>query len=477
MKRLLFLSSFNMNTLVRNNEYTDEIVNTLFYKMVSNINERITRTQSEKIFKTARFIDDMNEQYKLRALKDTIERILKNSKLNYCKNVSVDLKTGFFIKTAHSVNIDFVICPDNQQSVSNSSIQKCVVINCKYIGDNRMKDDIIVIKQKPLKYYIATVSKEYPARFVDMENVSVITDYINNDDINCLPIDNFVNDIFKVFQSSKPECKQFKYIELCDNLGSFHYSMNKKWNHSKCVLSYVDSKVARKIYEDNFKITPFNDFNNIDFKTYNADAVFIHEFQACRHDVLTKIISLEKYNILVLENDDNLLFSNTECFIMKHLKLHNYKVITKILTCSDYGIPQNRRHAFMVCLHSSKFEKDISFYENIFDYILKTRKDTTQTLTDYLHNGINFEMTTSPRIRYNENQMNTRKWKRDEYKAVNKQGKQFMCTLSINDIKRLQGFDNNYKLTGTKKDKKMLLNNSIPTNLTNIVVSFIESIY
>ena len=435
-------------------------IHDLFHKMVKPINGSITREQSDNIYEIARFIVDVHEAYKLKILKNAIERTLKISGLKYCNNVLVDTKTGFFTNQTDSVNIDFVIFPANRQNVYNTCIHECVVINCKRLNDGRMNEDNVITKLKPLKYYIATTSSDYPmpGRQDDVEIINAITD----------------ETMRSIYDMVNRPREQMKYIDLCPSLGSFHYSIQHQGINAKCILTVSESNIARKIYENNYKITPMDSFDAVDFRTYNADIVFIHEFQACRHDVLTCIISLEKFNVLVLENDDNLLFSNTECFIMRHLKQHNYKVITKILTCSDYGIPQHRRHAFMVCLHSGKFEKDITFYEHVFDYILRTRKDTTKTLTECLHNGLIFEMTTALRIRH---EGNTKKWRHDEYKAVNKQGKQFMYTLSINDIKRLQGFDNNYALTGTKGDKKMLLSSSIPTNLSNIIVSFIDSIY
>lgn len=476
-------------------EIEDEKYN-IFYNSIQNINSKITFEESKTIFNIANSVRNSNVSRKGKMFENIIEQILKDNDLNYMKQVNINVDNGVFIETRTSHIIDFVIHPNKDKNIIGSDIRECIILSCKFSCRERYKEDDIIKQLSPLKYYLLVATNDYPKKFVDNEKQALITLQPKKNDKR-ITFDDFINDINKYIPTH--QSKPLTFIDLCCGIGSFYYSMLKTNPLSKCVLACDILETARKTYEHNYKHIPLNDLKDINYNEYDADILFSgnpcqafsqigkHKgFTDERGDlfnyIVDNIVSLEKYNIIVFENvyglytHDN---GNTFKYIIDEIMKCNYKIITKILTCSDYGIPQNRKRIFIICLHSTKFDKDISFYENIFDNILKTRFNNKTTLTEYLNKeGYTFKKKVAYTIRCGGlgSPINSKQnW--DGYIIEDNKGKQYEYRLSINDMKRLQGFDNDFKLFGSKVDKKKLLGNSIPTNLTNIITTFINTIY
>lgn len=310
------------------------------------------------------------------------------------------------------------------------------------------------------------------------------------------------------------------YIDLCCGIGSFHYSMNNVIPSSKCVMACDIWKPARDTYIKNYNQYEYllkEDLKDINYNKIDADILFSgnpcqafsqigkHKgFEDERGDlfnfILDNIVSLQKYNVIVFENVHGLYThdkGDTFKYIINYIEKCNYYVYYRILLCSDYGIPQNRKRIFIICLNKNKFTQPYEYYDNILNNILHNNINKDIDLTTYLNNGYIFERKIGYTIRCGglnspiDSKQNwdgyyvSKKVANDE--VVNdKEGNRYEYRLSIKDMKRLQGFDNitgadnnkhKFKLIGTKIEKKKLLGNSIPTNLTKLIAMFIKEIY
>tara|TARA_X000001036_G_C20606182_1_gene777037 strand:+ start:92 stop:952 length:861 start_codon:yes stop_codon:yes gene_type:complete len=264
-----------------------------------------------------------------------------------------------------------------------------------------------------------------------------------------------------------------KFIDLFSGMGSFHYSFKRLgW---KCVMASDIEKTARDTYKQNYNIEPLGDITKIEPKDIPHYDILCagfpcQPFSQCGHgkgfedergtmfSQVMKFVKFHSPKIVVLENVKALLNHNKgKSFdkIKTDLENENYTVLHKVLTCSDYGIPQMRKRLFIIAY------KEITLPTTFFDN-LNTHKNNT-TLKNFLNK--NFQKDTAYTIRCGgrNSPINDRhNW--DGYLVDNKEYR-----LTIEDALKLQGFDENYKLTGTVAQKWKQLGNTIPTIFTNII--------
>ena len=160
-------------------------------------------------------------------------------------------------------------------------------------------------------------------------------------------------------------------------------------------------------------------------------------------------------------------------------------IIWKLLFYFWY-IKRNRKRIFIICLSKNKFTQSYDYYNNILDNILKNNINKNVNLTDYLNNGYIFERNIAYTIRcggINSPIESKQNW--DGYYVSDKEGNLYEYRLYVNDMKKLQGFNDYiidgkeyiFKLLGTITEQKKLLGNTIPTNLTKLIIMFIKEIY
>ena len=193
-----------------------------------------------------------------------------------------------------------------------------------------------------------------------------------------------MNKFIKGLEESAPP--HLKYIDLCCGIGSFHYSMKKNFPNLECVLASDIMKDAVDTYEANYGITPEGDLQKIDYTGIDADIVFsgnpCQSFsQIGKHGgledergnlflyIIDNIMSLNKYPIFVFENVSGLIShdnGNTFKYIHDKITSHGYSISYRVLLCSDYGIPQNRKRVFIVCSNRHSHDN----LEKVFDETL-----------------------------------------------------------------------------------------------------------
>jgi DNA (cytosine-5)-methyltransferase 1 len=267
-----------------------------------------------------------------------------------------------------------------------------------------------------------------------------------------------------------------KFVDLFCGIGSFHYSFSKMgW---ECVLASDNDETVHDVYMKNYGMKPVGDIYDIDPNDIPEYDVLCGGFpcqpfsNAGKHGgfddergvlflEIIRLMEAAKPKVVVLENVSALKShdkGNTFKTICEKIQEQRYTVHHKVLKCSDYGLPQMRKRIFMVCVRN-----DITHDVDIFD-LDEYEKDVT--MKEYL--GKNFEKKHAYTIRCGGARSPiTSKQNWDGYMV---DGKEYR--LTIQDAKKLQGFDDDFYLSEDKKEKKntwRYLGNTIPTRFTEII--------
>ena len=172
--------------------------------------------------------------------------------------------------------------------------------------------------------------------------------------------------------------KEIKYIDLFCGLGAFHYAFNLIKNiEYKCVFACDIDDNARKIYKENYNLTPEGDINMIDIKNIpdfdilcggfpcqsfsiaGKKSGFNDKVKGNLFFVILKIIDIKNPNTIILENVKNLLsINNGEIFntINFELQKRGYLVSFKVLDSKYYNCPQSRQRLFIIGSKIKKYE-------------------------------------------------------------------------------------------------------------------------
>ena len=270
--------------------------------------------------------------------------------------------------------------------------------------------------------------------------------------------------------------ENIKFIDLFCGIGSFHYSF-KEFNW-ECVMACDFDETVKETYKENYGMIPLNDIIDIEPNTIpNYDVLCAgfpcQPFSQCGKQKgfddergtlffhIMKFVNFHKPKIIILENVQGLLNHDggkTFDKIKTNIELANYSISYKVIKCSDFGLPQMRKRLFIIgiknntdlvknvdkILELDEYKKNITLSE-FFDK--KFKKDTAYTIRcGGRHSPIN--------DRHN--------W--DGYMV---DGKEYR--LTIDDCLKLQGFEPDFKLAGSNKEKWKQLGNTIPTVFTKII--------
>ena len=268
-----------------------------------------------------------------------------------------------------------------------------------------------------------------------------------------------------------------KYIDLFCGIGSFHQAMDLF--HHECVFACDIDKDVRSTYENNYNLRPEGDIRDINLDNVPEYDVLMAGFPCIPFSTIGKqkgfadkdggmffevmrFVKHHKPRFVVLENVPGLITHNSgETFatILSSLTAEGYNVSHKVLNSKDYGIPQSRRRVFIVGCLDTPVKLDF-------------KPETPTNLTEYLNVG-EFERETSHTIRcqgrYSKYEDKTHNW---SHYIVNKR----IYQLKIEDALRLQGFPSKFPLSGSKTQQWRQIGNSIPTNLTQLVVGAISNV-
>lgn len=316
--------------------------------------------------------------------------------------------------------------------------------------------------------------------------------------------------------------KEFKYIDLFCGLGAFHYAFNSLQTEDtkyKCVFACDINDNVRKIYKENYGITPEGDINNINIENIPDFDILCGGFPCQPFSIagkkegfedknkgnlfyaILKIIDIKSPNTIVLENVKNLLTINggeTFNIINAELQKRGYIVSFKIIDSKYYNSPQSRQRLFII---GSKIKK--------YDFPLEPSKTITQVSsiidyneTKYLNYEDKYKL---EKCKETGTKNNCKMLYKMIHKITNNGGRQgervysidscgpTICASSggpgaktglyyINEkVRRLNvieglkmfGFDENYKWNTIVKNEEMLfyLGNCIVVNVVKVLLS------
>lgn len=308
-------------------------------------------------------------------------------------------------------------------------------------------------------------------------------------------------------------CKQINFIDLCCGIGSFHYSIKKVNPDSKCILACDILKSARNTYKENYNLEPFCDLHDIDYSKYEAEVVFsgnpCQSFSNIRKRkglndsrgnlflwIIENILGLKKYPCFVFENvynllkigeirlkpDSNYFVEKGKIFetIKSKIESYNYLVWYKVLLASDYGIPQNRKRIFIICIKKGyRNINNVESVENIFQEVKTKYYNKNIKLNDFLKVDEEFkfirDIAFTIRCGGRRSPINSKQnW--DGYYLENKEKEIKEYRLTTEDMQKLQGFNESFKLIGSETEKQKLLGNTIPTNLTLLICEMVNKL-
>jgi DNA (cytosine-5)-methyltransferase 1 len=276
---------------------------------------------------------------------------------------------------------------------------------------------------------------------------------------------------------TRPNTHTTTYIDLFCGIGSFHRSFDPLgW---ECVMACDINPDAQQTYQTNYGLTPKGDITAIDPTEVPPFDVLCAGFpcqpfsQCGQHrgfdDArgtmffhLMKFVHAHHPRAVVLENVRGLLAHDggkTFARIVTELQQAGYVVQHKVITCSDYGLPQMRKRLIIVgCLSSDPLATYADQLLQFDDY----RRHVS--LSDLLHRPFEKEMAYTIRCGGRNSALNDRhNW--DGYRLTD--GSEYR--LSIDDCLAIQGFGRDFQLCGSATAQWKQLGNTIPTVFTEII--------
>ena len=495
----------------------DEYIYQSYHKKLISLGFELSYEDSKQIYDATNSFRNSLVSRRGKIFETHISEFLRNNHVSFEEQVSIDLNNNCFRAGKKEPVVDFVIKHSDDETLVNQNISEFIIISRKYTCRERYKQDDWTYVHTPLKYILLVGSNDYPKTFVDTDTRVLIT-LVNKQGDKRKGIDALLSEIsyIEMSQTTPESCfststdesdvsvestesqdsSTLRYIDLCCGIGSFHHSMQTVQPNSRCVMACDILKCARNTYKSNYDIEPLTDLCKLDYNDFDADIVFsgnpCQSFSQIGNQrgfddprgnifiyILDNIMSMKKYKVFVFENVVGLTTNaggRTFETILTKIQSHGYTPIHRILKCSDYGIPQNRKRVFIVCIRNDLLKQCVDYNKRFDDIINKYCEHVT--LTEYLDNGLTFKRDTALTIRCGgvgspiDSKQN---W--DGYyvtDADNDEEQEYR--LTINDMKKLQGFEDDFKLVGTVSEQRKMLGNTIPTNLTEIVCEFACSI-
>jgi DNA (cytosine-5)-methyltransferase 1 len=316
--------------------------------------------------------------------------------------------------------------------------------------------------------------------------------------------------------------KKIKYIDLFCGLGAFHYAFNKnnkdnKTVYYKCVFSCDIDENVRNIYQENYNIKPEGDINKVNISKLPDFDILCAGFPCQSFSIAGKqegfkdkikgnlfykildIIDIKTPDTLILENVKNLETHDkgkTFDIIKKEIEKRNYIFNYKIIDSKYYNSPQSRKRIFIICNKKKKYN-----FKEIKNDIVSVSSILDNSITTYFEYEEKYKLEKC----INKNSMMI-------YKLINKktgkggrQGERIyniekcgptICassggpgsntglyeihkkirTLSVKETFKMFGFNDDYKYTTLKNEKKMLfyLGNSIVVNVVEQIIKDLD---
>ena len=197
----------------------------------------------------------------------------------------------------------------------------------------------------------------------------------------------------------KKSLKNYKFIDLFCGIGGFNLALSSFG--AECVFASDIDEKAIDVYERNFKIKVSGDITNIDPVTIPEHDIICAGFpcqafsisgkkegfddQKGRGELYKYVVQIAKIHqpkIILLENVRNLEKHDNGLTLEKILnefEMAGYKMFSKVLNASDFGIPQARKRIYIV-----GFRNDL----NVNNFNFPSEEKTNKYLIDVLERNI-----------------------------------------------------------------------------------------
>ena len=186
--------------------------------------------------------------------------------------------------------------------------------------------------------------------------------------------------------------KEIKYIDLFCGLGAFHYAFNSLQTEDikyKCVFACDIDDNVRKIYKENYGITPEGDINNINIENIPDFDILCGGFPCFIAGTQTLTNNGYK-NIEDVELTDKLLTHTGKFQNILNLQRKQYSVELFDIKIKYHPeiISSTEEHPFYVCEKKNKWDS-LNRQYNIFFTEPKWKKANELTMNDYFGMVIN----------------------------------------------------------------------------------------
>ena len=295
---------------------------------------------------------------------------------------------------------------------------------------------------------------------------------------------------------------KFTFIDLFAGIGGFRIALQNLGG--KCVFSSEWNQQAKETYFKNYGEVPFGDIKQFTAATITKASLVSSilrpdiiaggfpcqafsqagkqlGFKDARGTLFFDILEMTKAlrpKALILENVKRLRRhdgGNTYSVITNSLRELGYKVYSKVLKASDFGLPQNRERIFIVAFDKAllfDFPERMNLPTRVAD-ILEDKVDDLFTITDRIYeghkrrvrehrargNGFGFSVF-KPEVAYT-NTISARYWK-DGSEILIDQGERNPRMLTPRECARLQGFKDEFKPHQSRRHAYQQFGNSVP---------------
>ena len=453
-----------------------------YHEKLQAINSNITFEEALRIREVGKSFKNKLINISGKTFESVFSEILDAHKINYEKQVSINVSKRVFQYKKKAPMVDFVVYPMKYDNVYDAPLSECIIIILRQQHEKYV-EDMSIIDSKPLKFILVSLADDMQSHARGEYY------YINLSDESM--------DIRDLIDIQFARHRVITYADLCCGIGSFHYAMQEVCkNCSRNVIAADIMETARNVYKKNYGICCHGDITGEKFmkklRETPCDVLFCgtpcQDFsQIGKHvqgnvieHLLDNVFPTRLFPVVVMETLIGLLGyenGNTIKYIYESIKESGYRVFSLILLCSCYGIPQKCTRVFILCLLDNEDIDDDEVNEMIKEICNKHKKKTT--LTEYLGNGQEFLRDTAHTVRHNYARavMNSKQnW--DGYYVKNRESGEFDMEyrLTFEDILKLQGFPSDFKLLGSRKNMYTLLGNTTPTNLSKIVAEIVARI-
>jgi len=310
------------------------------------------------------------------------------------------------------------------------------------------------------------------------------------------------------------EKPKFTFIDLFAGIGGFRVALQNLGG--KCVFSSEWDRHAQQTYFDNYGEVPFGDIKSFtgtgDSKRNLLSAIARAEiiaggfpcqafsqagkqlgFNDARGTLFFDVLEIAKAlrpKALILENVKRLRGHDggkTFAVIANSLRELDYKVYSKVLRASDFGLPQNRERIFIVAFDKPllfEFPEPSKMPTRVGD-ILEQQVDDWFTITDRIYeghkrrvrehrargNGFGFSVF-KPDAAYT-NTISARYWK-DGSEILIDQGKKNPRMLTPRECARLQGFEDDFRPHQSRRHAYQQFGNSVPVPVVQRVAEMVS---